>query len=203
MIISIGYRVNSKRGIMFRRWATSILKRYLINGYSINEKRCTECNIKYISLEDKYNKLSKDVEQIKNYNDSVKDKVFYEGEVINSLIFLRKIMFSAKKELILVDKFMDYSIFPLIEEIKVKIILITSPTAIINKYKEADDKLIKNKSDYDITIIHRKLHGRYIIADGRVFLIDHSFNAIGRERFLFAKLVDTTKATLLKGVNIK
>jgi prophage maintenance system killer protein len=38
-IISVGYRVNSKRGVQFRIWATQILKDYLINGFSINEKR--------------------------------------------------------------------------------------------------------------------------------------------------------------------
>ena len=39
MILSIGYRVNSKRGIAFRRWANSVLKQYAIKGYAINEKR--------------------------------------------------------------------------------------------------------------------------------------------------------------------
>jgi len=38
MIISIGYRVKSKRGIVFRRWANKILKQYLIDGYAINNK---------------------------------------------------------------------------------------------------------------------------------------------------------------------
>ena len=37
MIISIGYRVKSNRGILFRRWANSVLKQYLLNGYAINE----------------------------------------------------------------------------------------------------------------------------------------------------------------------
>ena len=39
MIISVGYRVNSKRGIAFRRWANSVLNQYIIRGYAINEKR--------------------------------------------------------------------------------------------------------------------------------------------------------------------
>ncbi|SFG36148.1 Virulence protein RhuM family protein [Lachnospiraceae bacterium C7] len=39
MIISIGYRVKSKRGIEFRQWASKILKQYMIDGYAINEKR--------------------------------------------------------------------------------------------------------------------------------------------------------------------
>lgn len=38
-IISVGYRVNSKRGVQFRIWATKILKDYLIHGYTLNEKR--------------------------------------------------------------------------------------------------------------------------------------------------------------------
>lgn len=43
-IISVGYRVNSKRGIQFRIWANKILKDHLIKGYSINEKRLTQQN---------------------------------------------------------------------------------------------------------------------------------------------------------------
>ena len=39
VIISVGYRVKSKRGIAFRRWANSILKQYIMKGYTVNEKR--------------------------------------------------------------------------------------------------------------------------------------------------------------------
>ena len=43
MVLAIGYRVNSKRGILFRKWASSVLKKYSFNGYAINEKRCLDC----------------------------------------------------------------------------------------------------------------------------------------------------------------
>ena len=39
MIISVGYRVNSKKGFIFRKWASNILKNYLVEGYVVNEKR--------------------------------------------------------------------------------------------------------------------------------------------------------------------
>lgn len=39
MIISVGYRVKSRRGVEFRRWVNDILKQYILNGYAINEKR--------------------------------------------------------------------------------------------------------------------------------------------------------------------
>ena len=44
VILSVGYRVNSKKGIMFRRWANKVLKDYLIKGYSINDKRLEKLN---------------------------------------------------------------------------------------------------------------------------------------------------------------
>ena len=50
MILSVGYRVNSKRGIAFRRWANSVLKQYVIQGYAINEKRlqALERTVEYV-----------------------------------------------------------------------------------------------------------------------------------------------------------
>jgi len=44
MIISVGYRVKSKRGIEFRRWANNVLKQYIMKGYAINEKRLAALN---------------------------------------------------------------------------------------------------------------------------------------------------------------
>ena len=39
VIISVGYRVKSKQGVMFRRWANTVLKEYLLKGYAVNQKR--------------------------------------------------------------------------------------------------------------------------------------------------------------------
>ena len=50
VIISVGYRVKSKRGVLFRKWATNVLKEYLLKGYSINENRVVVSNENYIEL---------------------------------------------------------------------------------------------------------------------------------------------------------
>lgn len=52
MIISVGYRVKSKRGIAFRKWANSVLKDYMIKGYAVNEKRLESLN-KTIEIQSK------------------------------------------------------------------------------------------------------------------------------------------------------
>ncbi len=63
VIISIGYRVNSKRGTHFRIWATSVLRKYLVDGYAINEKRLTKNAAKYEELQ-KTIALIKNVESL-------------------------------------------------------------------------------------------------------------------------------------------
>lgn len=52
MIISVGYRVKSKNGIIFRKWATKVLKDYMIKGYAVNQKRLEylEKTIKLIDI---------------------------------------------------------------------------------------------------------------------------------------------------------
>ena len=51
-IISVGYRVNSKRATQFRIWATKTLKQYLVKGYAINEKRLLEAKNKFHELQE-------------------------------------------------------------------------------------------------------------------------------------------------------
>lgn len=58
MIISIGYRVNSKQGIIFRKWATKVLKEYLLKGYVINENRVVVSNENYIELKNEVTNIN-------------------------------------------------------------------------------------------------------------------------------------------------
>ena len=51
VILAVGYRTNSARAIHFRKWATSVLKKYLLQGYTINEKRLLEAREKFNELQ--------------------------------------------------------------------------------------------------------------------------------------------------------
>jgi len=70
-IISVGYRVNSKRGTQFRIWATNVLKKHLIDGYTINEKRLKSAQYKYQELQ-KSIKLLSNVIQLETVSDETK-----------------------------------------------------------------------------------------------------------------------------------
>ncbi len=70
LILAVGYRVNSKRGIQFRKWASSVLKEYLIEGYAINNKRMLALN-KTIEIQNKIlaNTLDVETSELKNIID--------------------------------------------------------------------------------------------------------------------------------------
>ncbi len=71
VIISVGYRVKSQKGVRFRQWATSVLKSYITNGYAINSEKIT--NERFVSL-DAYNGLSGHL--CRFYSDSRRRDIF-------------------------------------------------------------------------------------------------------------------------------
>lgn len=79
MIISVGYRVKSQNGVIFRKWATSVLKDYMIKGYAVNQKRLEylEKTIKLIDIAGridtdlKDNEAMKIIKVINNYSNAL------------------------------------------------------------------------------------------------------------------------------------
>ena len=106
VVTSVGYRVKSLRGVMFRRWATRVLKEYLLRGYSVNAR--------LNQLEDKVDrrlaKTEADVAELKEKVDFfVQTKepplqgVFFDGQLWDARALVLKIIQSAKRSLILID----------------------------------------------------------------------------------------------------
>ena len=107
-ILSVGYRVNSRNATIFRRWATQVLKTYLLKGYAVNSR--------LNQLEDKVDrrlaKHESDIIELKNKVDFfVQTKepplqsVFYQGKFWDAKSLLIKFIRRAKKELIVVDAY--------------------------------------------------------------------------------------------------
>ena len=79
MIISVGYRVKSKNGIIFRKWANQVLKDYLLKGYALNQKRLEylEKTIKLIDIAGRIdqklngNEAQKIIKVINNYSNAL------------------------------------------------------------------------------------------------------------------------------------
>ena len=107
MILSIGYRVKSNRGIEFRRWSNKVLKEYLLKGYSINQR--------LKNLEEKVeDKLLKHEKQLNYLTDKVDffvhtslppvEGIFYDGQIFDAYKFAIDLIRTAKKSILLIWK---------------------------------------------------------------------------------------------------
>jgi hypothetical protein len=105
VIISVGYRVKSKQGTQFRIWATTILRDYLLKGYAINQR--------VDRIENNLENLTKEVSiislQLKT-NDLPTQGVFFDGQIFDAYELMSKIIRSAKKEIILIDNYIDETV---------------------------------------------------------------------------------------------
>ena len=111
MIISVGFRVKSKNGIIFRKWANTVLKNYLLKGYLVDNQRVLITQENYINL-----KLEVDSLKTKVYNIEKEinifqpnEKVFIENQTYTAYLYINKLLREAEKQIILIDGYLDDS----------------------------------------------------------------------------------------------
>ena len=191
MIISLGFRINSKRGIIFRQWANRILKQYLLKGSVINEERCLSCTSNIISLQNKVENIESKINNLENDVYSENSKAFFEGEIVEPYTFIRHIFFLAKESLTITDFYADNYLISMLKDIKVNITIVTSSSSYLNKLDLPNNINVVYDND---------IHGRYIFTDDKyVYALDNSFNNIGKKKFVIMKLDNITKEMLLQG----
>ena len=189
MIIAVGYRVNSKRGTQFRKWANSVLKQYLLNGYAINDERIMAYQSNILQLEANVINIENRLKNLEMTIYSDNTQIIFEGEILEPYTFLRKLFFLARNEITIIDQYADKFLLTMLSDLKVKITIVTSASSYLNK------EIIPN----NITIIHNDIiHDRFIIIDVLVYAIGSSFNDIGKKRFFMMKLENITKEMILQ-----
>lgn len=183
VIISVGYRVKSKQGTQFRIWATTILREYLLKGYAINQR--------VDRIENNLENLSKEVSKISlqlKTNELPIQGVFFDGQIFDAYELMSKIIRSAKKEIILIDNFIDESVILHLGKraANVEAIIYTRK---ITKQLELD--LNKYNSQY-APILVRELsesHDRFLIIDrNELYHIGASLKDLGKRWFAFSKI---------------
>ena len=201
VIISVGFRVNTKVGIHFRQWANNILKNNLLKGYSINQR------IDYIEnkLEQKLNdhdvQLGKINEQINYFvQKSIPpiQGVFYDGEIFDAYNFVTQLIKNANKSIVVIDNYVDESVLTMLDKRKngVTAIIYTDK---INKQLQLDIKLHNSQYPTIDVFTIKNCHDRFIIIDDEeVFLFGASLKDLGKKLFAFSKLYMSSKILLDK-----
>ena len=194
-ILSVGYRVNSKRGTQFRQWATQRLKDYLLKGYALNQ-RMNRIENTVESLVDKVNEIDL---QISTHLIPTQG-VFFDGQVFDAYELTSKIIRSAKNSIILIDSYIDESTLTHLskKEQGVSVLLLTK-----NSSKELILDVRKANEQYgDIELkTFAKSHDRFLIIDNKeIYHLGASLKDLGKKWFAFTKLEKYSVENILNEV---
>ena len=198
MIIAVGYRVNSKRGTIFRRWANSILKQYMLKGYVVDKARTLVTNENYLSLlnlvtdmKSSQIKLEDRVEKLENKYPELAGKVFYDGQMWDAMFCIEKLISKAERSIVLVDDYVDNQTLQMLSRKQdgVSVILVTDDR---NTKLTAKEVQSFNCQFSDLEVRYsRKFHDRFLILDDEeLFYCGASLKDAGRKVFALGRIHD-------------
>jgi len=194
VIISVGYRVKSKRGTKFRQWANKVLKEYLLRGYAINS-RIVALEQHAAKQDDAIHKLQNTVDFFVRISLPPVEGIFYDGQVFDAYAFVSDLIRSAQKQVILIDNYVDDSVLKTLtkrnEGVGAKII-----TRKISETLQLDlERHNQQYSPVDISTSDR-YHDRFLIIDNTVYHLGASIKDLGKKLFAFNKMEVTAKEIL-------
>lgn len=180
MVISIGYRVNSKRGIAFRKWANTVLKSYLLKGYSFDEKRLFLIERALLATKNDIEDIKRQLESLRVMKIDGNGDVWllHKGESFSIYSFLLFLISIAEHSICLIDPYADEKSLILLSRKKEGVM----PTLVISKRGQLHGEEINSfkKQFGPITIkMDKDNHDRYLILDERICIsFGSSFNSI-------------------------
>lgn len=181
IILAVGYRTNSSKAIKFRQWATSVLKSYIQNGYTINTHKITEQRLGILE-----NDMQVIKSHIKNNTLEIKHGIFFNGQIFDAYVLLSDLIKSAKVSIILIDNYVDEIILNLFS--KNQNVKFTIYTQNISKELQLDiQKYNKQYSNLEVKIT-KKFHDRFLICDETIYHFGASFKDLGNKIFAVNKM---------------
>ena len=197
VIISVGYRVKSRRGTQFRIWANKVLKDYLLKGYALNQRLLKIEN----QLENQQNLLAEHSEKIDFFvRTSLPpvEGIFFEGQVFDAHAFVSDLIRLAKKRIILIDNYIDDTVLKLLDKRSSKV-KATIYTKLISPALQNDINLHNTQYDPIDVQIFADSHDRFLMIDETVYHIGASLKDLGKKWFAFSKM-DITSTLLLSKI---
>lgn len=189
VIISVGYRVNTKRGIQFRQWASRVLKEYLLKGYSVNNR--------IERLEQRVAKTEEKIDFFVRTSLPPVEGIFFDGQIFDAYTFVSDLIRSAKKSIVLFDNYVDDTVLTMLDKRKAKV----SATIYTQKVKQQLSlDLAKHNAQYQPIDVKQfdRVHDRYLCIDNTVYHIGASLKDLGKRWFSFNKMEMKTKDLLGK-----
>ena len=195
VIISVGYRVKSKRGTKFRQWANRILREYLLKGYVVNSR--------IIALEEHVAKQDMQIQDLRNKVDFFVrsslppvEGIFYDGQIFDAYVQIVSLIKQAKRSVVLVDNYIDETTLTMLSKRDVQV-LASIYTRQLSAQQQLDVQR-HNQQYQPITVnICQHNHDRFLIIDDAVYLFGASLKDAGKKLFAYIKMQETPASGIL------
>jgi len=189
-ILSVGYRVNSKNATLFRRWATSVLKEYMLRGYSVNQQLLAIQRQIDSRFENQDNKILAIEKTLANHQQKIDffvrtnlppiEQIFFDGQFFEARALLEKLVKMAQKRIIIIDSYVDAATFEILDARQKGVTADIYSGSLYANLRDAHNATAGVKS-INTHRWNNPSHDRWLIIDDNLFHCGHSFKDMGKK----------------------
>ncbi len=196
-ILSVGYRVNSKNATLFRRWATKILKDYMLRGYAVNQ-RLLNIENQLASQQKQLEKHQEQIDFIVRAELPPAEQIFFEGQFFEARVLLEKLIKMATKRVVIIDGYIDAETFDMLD--------VRAKGVTADIYSDGEHKSLRDmhnagngKQPVNTHKWSKSSHDRWVIIDDTLYHCGHSVKDLGKKLSAIMRM-DWNPETVLKEV---
>lgn len=183
MIISVGYRVNSANATQFRRWATRILKEYMLRGYAINQQLLhleEQVDRRFKAIESELHDHKEKIDFFVRTNQTPVEQVFFGGEFFAARVLLEQLIKTATQRVVIIDAYVDAATFEILD-VRAKDVKATIYSGKnLSSLRDAHNATA-GVEPIDTFVWGTPSHDRWLIIDDQLYHCGHSLKDMGKK----------------------
>ena len=198
VIISVGYRVKSKRGTRFRQWANKVLKEYLLKGYVVDSR--------IMALERHVAEQDTQIKDLKNKVDFFVrsslppvEGIFFDGQIFDAYVQIVSLIKQANHSIVLIDNYIDETTLTMLSKRDASVSATIYTRQLSNQQQLDIERHNQQYPPITVNLCQRN-HDRFLIIDDVVYLFGASLKDAGKKLFAYIKMQETSAAELLNNI---
>ena len=200
-IISVGFRVNTKRGIEFRQWANKVLKEYLLRGYVVNtriaalEQHAAQQDIEIKELKDK-------VAFFVRSSLPPIEGIFYDGQIFDAYVHIVNLIKQAKQSIVLIDNYIDETTLTMLSKRSSNVSATIYTSQHVQNLHQFQLDIQRHNQQYPPIAVNycQRNHDRFLIIDDVVYVFGASLKDAGKKLFAYIRMQETSASELLNNI---
>ena len=205
VIISVGYRVKSKRGTKFRQWANRVLKEYIIRGYVLNQQlRMLEERMenKFQDYDSKLKEIQGKVNFFVRSSLPPIEGIFYDGQIFDAYVHIISLIKRAKTSIVLIDNYIDIDTLTMLSNRNANVSATIYTRQQSQNMRQLQLDIQRHNQQYPPIAVNycQRNHDRFLIIDDVVYVFGASLKDAGKKLFAYIRMQETSAKELLNNI---